>query len=123
MVTKKQINIFGEELKPCCIDSSTGFFRDGYCHTNDLDQGKHTICAVVTKEFLEFSKFIGNDLSTPRPESQFHGLKEGDTWCLCALRWKEACDFGIAPQIRPESTSQETLKYISKDILMKFKID
>ncbi|HCK93376.1 MAG TPA: DUF2237 domain-containing protein [Gammaproteobacteria bacterium] len=105
-------NILGTALKSCCTSPMTGFFRDGFCRTNDMDVGTHTVCAVMTEAFLDFSKSRGNDLSTPRPEFQFPGLKEGDCWCLCALRWKEAFDAGCAPHLKPESTHQKTLDLI-----------
>ncbi len=105
-------NILGTALKPCCTNPMTGFFRDGFCRTNDQDVGTHTVCVVITDAFLTFSKSRGNDLSTPIPEYRFPGLKEGDCWCLCALRWKEALDAGCAPHIKPESTNQKTLELI-----------
>ena len=92
MTDEKQKNILGTELQSCCNDPITGFLRDGYCRTNQMDLGTHVICAVVTDEFLEFTKSKGNDLSTPRPEYQFPGLTAGDGWCLCAIRWKEKDD-------------------------------
>ena len=81
-------NIFGEPLKSCCTDPLTGYFRDGYCRTDKSDYGNHTVCVIVTKEFLEFSKRNGNDLITPQPKYLFPGLKAGDKWCLCASRWQ-----------------------------------
>jgi uncharacterized protein (DUF2237 family) len=83
----KALNVLGKTLKPCCFSPMTGFYRDGYCHTNKEDMGKHTICAYITDDFLEFSKRMGNDLSTPH-EPFFPGLKEGDKWCVCVLRWR-----------------------------------
>ena len=94
---EKAKNILGTELQSCCTDPITGFFRDGYCNTNQMDKGMHVVCAIVTDAFLDFTKSRGNDLSTPRPEFQFPGLKSGDRWCLCALRWKEAYEEGVAP--------------------------
>ena len=86
---EKQFNVFEEEIEECCSNPITGFFRDGFCHTDNLDQGLHVVCAYITEDFLEFSKSRGNDLSTPRNEFNFPGLKEGDHWCVCAERWKE----------------------------------
>lgn len=117
MIKEKAKNILGTELQPCCTDPVTGFFRDGYCNTNQMDQGTHVVCAVVTNEFLEFTKSRGNNLSTPRPEYQFPGLEAGDCWCLCALRWKEAYESGVAPPIRPEATHEKTLKFFDKAVL------
>ena len=113
---RKVKNILGSNLKPCCTKPMTGFFRDGFCHTNHLDQGTHVVCAIMTKDFLEFTKANGNDLSTPKPEYQFPGLKVGDGWCLCVMRWKEAYDAGIAPPIRPESTHEKALEFVSKEV-------
>ena len=94
---KKQLNVLGTSLEPCCGKYRTGFFRDGYCRTNSQDLGRHVICARVTQDFLDFSFARGNDLMTPRPDYDFPGLKEGDSWCLCVLRWKEAYEAGKAP--------------------------
>jgi len=111
-------NIFGEPLKSCCTKPMTGFFRDGFCRTDKIDRGSHTVCVVITEEFLVFSKRQGNDLSTPRPEYQFAGLKPGDKWCLCALRWKEAFDAGCAPKVELEATDERALEYIEmKDLI------
>lgn len=106
-------NIFGEPLQPCCNNPLTGYFRDGLCRTDTFDQGSHTVCAIVTEEFLIHSKNRGNDLITPRPEYQFPGLKPGDKWCLCALRWKEAFEAGVAPKVVLEATNEKTLEYIN----------
>lgn len=103
------VNVFGEELKPCSHDPVTGFFRNGCCDTSDADRGSHTVCAVMTEEFLAFSKAAGNDLSTPRPEFGFAGLKAGDQWCLCAARWVEAFEAGKAPKVRLSSTHARAL--------------
>ena len=84
-----QTNIFDEPIEECCSNPITGFFRDGFCHTDKLDRGLHIVCSLITIEFLSFSKSRGNDLSTPRPEFNFPGLNEGDSWCVCAERWKE----------------------------------
>lgn len=106
-------NILGEPIKLCCSDPQTGYFRDGYCHTNLQDEGAHVVCALMTEEFLSFSKARGNDLSTPRPEFDFPGLKGGDCWCLCALRWREAYEAGYAPKINPHATHARALEYVS----------
>ena len=116
----KSVNVFGKELKPCCNNPKTGFFRDGLCNTCAEDFGLHTVCVLLTKEFLEFSKKTGNDLSTPRPEFDFPGLKPGDRWCLCAMRWKEANKHNAAPPLFLEATHQETLKFISLTELQQF---
>ena len=107
------MNVLGTPLQPCSMDPLTGFFRDGCCNTNGDDVGVHTICVRVTDAFLEFSRARGNDLSTPRPEFAFPGLVDGDRWCLCAMRWKEAFDAGVAPQVVLESTHILTLEFVS----------
>ena len=114
------INIFGDEIEACCYDPMTGYFRDGFCNTDEHDYGSHVVCAVMTDDFLEFSKSKGNDLSTPRPEFNFPGSKEGDRWCLCALRWKEAWEEGVAPAVILEACDEAALKYIPLDILKEF---
>ena len=119
MSEKRAKNILGTELKSCCLEPITGFFRDGYCNTNQMDQGAHTVCVIATNEFLEFTKSKGNDLSTPRPEFQFPGLTEGQSWCLCALRWLEAYEAGVAPPLKPESTHEKTLEFVDKQALKK----
>ncbi|MCH2233679.1 MAG: DUF2237 domain-containing protein [Crocinitomicaceae bacterium] len=111
-------NIFGEDLIPCCYEPMTGYFRDGLCRTDDSDTGRHVVCAIMTKEFLEFSRAAGNDLITPRPEYQFPGLKPGDKWCLCALRWKEAYENGVAPKVILEACAEKALEYVSMDHLI-----
>lgn len=110
-------NVLGTELQPCSLDPVTGFFRNGCCETGPHDAGMHTVCAVMTAEFLAFSKAVGNDLSTPRPEYDFPGLRPGDRWCLCAPRWKEALDAGAAPQVVLESTHEETLAIVPLGVL------
>ena len=116
-MNEKAKNILGTELQLCCTDPMTGFFRDGYCNTNQMDEGTHVVCAVMTDAFLEFTRSRGNDLSTPRPEYKFPGLKAGDCWCLCALRWKEAHQAGVAPAIKPEATHEKILEFFSKSLL------
>ncbi|MGB0347562.1 MAG: DUF2237 family protein [Balneolaceae bacterium] len=113
-------NVFGEELIPCCYNPVTGYFRDGFCRTDESDRGSHVVCAIITDEFLEFSKQAGNDLSTPRPEFSFPGLKAGDQWCLCALRWKEAYENGKAPMVILEASAEEALRYIEIGQLIEF---
>jgi uncharacterized protein (DUF2237 family) len=115
-------NVLGEELIPCSLDPVTGFFRNGCCETGPDDLGLHTVCAVMTAEFLAFSKAAGNDLSTPMPEYGFQGLKPGDRWCLCAPRWKEALDAGMAPQVVLESTHEETLAIVPLGVLKDYAI-
>ena len=110
-------NVLGKELKLCCKDPLTGYFRDGLCRTDVTDRGTHVVCAVMTNEFLSFTKSMGNDLSTPRPDFNFPGLKEGDCWCLCVLRWKQAYEHNVAPPVRLNSTSKEALKYVKLDEL------
>ncbi len=118
-----QKNVLGTELEVCSLDPKTGFFRDGCCNTNDLDIGSHTVCVQVTKEFLEFSKKKGNDLSTPRPEYDFAGLRPGDNWCLCAERWIEAEIAGCAPRVRLLSTNVKALDIIDLVNLKAYQID
>lgn len=113
----KPKNVLGGELKSCCTSPMTGFYRDGFCRTGTEDRGSHTICIYATREFLEFSKSRGNDLSTPRPEFNFPGLVEGDKWCLVAVRWQEAFDAGMAPKVVLESTHESALKHVSLEDL------
>ena len=110
-------NVLGGELETCCTSPMTGFYRDGKCNTGGGDFGAHVVCAQVTEEFLAFTKSQGNDLSTPMPMSDFPGLKPGDRWCLCASRWKEALDAGVAPPVVLSSTHASTLEYVSLDEL------
>ena len=110
-------NVLGGELLPCSLDPITGFYRNGCCETGPHDLGLHTVCAVMTEAFLAFSKAAGNDLSTPRPEFDFPGLKPGDRWCLCAPRWKEALDAGMAPLLVLECTHEETLAIVPLGVL------
>ena len=111
------LNIHGEPLEPCSHDPLTGFFRDGACNTCAADQGVHTVCAIMTAEFLAFSKYVGNDLSTPRPEFGFAGLKPGDQWCLCASRFRQAAEEGCGPKVRLASTHQRTLDIVPLEML------
>ena len=107
------LNVWGEELVPCSYDPLTGFYRDGCCKTDEDDAGSHVICARMTQAFLIFSLERGNDLMTPRPEYRFAGLKPGDRWCVCALRWKEALDAGVAPPVFLDSTHAKALQVVS----------
>ena len=111
-------NIFGEKLIICSNSPLTGFFRNGCCDTDDSDLGMHTVCVIITDEFLAFSKSRGNDLSTSVPEFGFTGLKAGDKWCLCALRWKEALINNVAPKLILEATNEKTLSIIKMDDLI-----
>ena len=111
------LNVMGTPLVPCSYDPLTGFFRDGCCNTDAQDLGSHLICARVTAEFLSFSKAAGNDLSTPRPEHRFAGLKPGDRWCLCALRWREALEAGVAPPVVLEATHESALQFVTLESL------
>ncbi|MDT8439147.1 MAG: DUF2237 domain-containing protein [Wenzhouxiangellaceae bacterium] len=106
------INVLGEAIEPCSMSPRTGFFRDGCCNTSNEDAGVHTVCAVMTDDFLDFSRQRGNDLSTPRPEFGFPGLKEGDRWCLCAARWQEAYRHGCAPRVVMAATHARTLEVV-----------
>jgi len=106
-------NILGSALVPCSYDPLTGFYRDGCCKTDAHDAGSHVICAKVTQEFLDFSVTVGNDLSTPRPEYRFAGLRAGDRWCLCARRWQQAFEAGVAPPVVLESTHERALDFVT----------
>jgi uncharacterized protein (DUF2237 family) len=113
-------NVLGQPLHACCSDPLTGFYRDGFCRTGDEDLGRHTVCAVMTGEFLEFSRAQGNDLSTPQPAVGFPGLKPGDRWCLCASRWADALEAGSAPPIVLQATAEEALERVSFDDLFAY---
>ena len=112
-------NVVGGELLPCSVEPMTGFYRDGCCNTGREDVGLHTVCVIMTAEFLAFSRAHGNDLSTPMPQYGFAGLKPGDRWCLCAARWKEALDAGAAPQVVLEATHAVTLHIVTLEQLKK----
>ncbi|MDY7021829.1 MAG: DUF2237 domain-containing protein [Cyanobacteriota bacterium] len=116
-------NVLGEQLEICCTSPMTGFYRDGQCNTGSGDMGAHIICAQVTAEFLEFSRARGNDLMTPNPAFRFPGLKPGDCWCLCASRWKEALDAGVAPPVRLESTHVLALEYVTLEELKAYAVE
>jgi uncharacterized protein len=113
------LNVLGEELACCCTNPMTGFHRDGYCRTGEQDTGRHVICAQITQDFLDFTLSMGNDLVTPRPEFRFPGLKPGDKWCLCALRWKEALVAGVAPPVFLKCTHVNALNFVRLDELVK----
>jgi len=115
-------NVFGESLLTCSTDPLTGFYRDGCCETGPDDLGTHTVCAQVTEAFLEFTKGRGNDLGTPIPAYNFPGLKPGDFWCLCASRWVEAYEAGVAPPVKLEATHEGTLKFIPLETLVEFAV-
>ncbi len=118
-----QKNVFGEALAPCSNSPLTGFFRDGCCNTNSQDHGSHTVCVVMTDEFLAFSKAAGNDLSTPMPEYAFPGLKAGDRWCLCAARWRQAFEAGRAPRVVLSATHERALELVALQDLKRYAID
>jgi len=111
------INVLGGALASCSTDPLTGFFRDGHCNTCEEDQGSHTVCAVMTDEFLAYSKYVGNDLSTPQPEFGFAGLKAGDHWCLCAARFLQAHDEGCAPLVNLSATHRRALEIVPLSVL------
>ena len=113
----ESINVLGGVLQSCSMDPVTGFFRNGACDTCAEDQGSHTVCAVMTAEFLAFSKYVGNDLSTPRPEFNFAGLQPGDHWCLCASRFLQAHQEGCAPQVSLEATHEHALDIVPLEVL------
>ena len=112
-------NVFGEPLQMCCTKPMTGYFRDGLCRTISEDRGTHTVCAIMTNDFLAFSALQGNDLVTPMPYYEFPGLKEGDKWCLCVSRWIEAEKEGKAPKVILEATHEKTLEYTTIETLIK----
>jgi hypothetical protein len=105
-------NVLGGALADCSHDPKTGWYRDGCCRTDAQDRGSHTVCATVTAEFLEYSRKVGNDLSTPRPEFDFPGLQPGDSWCLCAMRWMQAFEAGVAPPVRLDATHERALDHV-----------
>ncbi|MGC1307074.1 MAG: DUF2237 domain-containing protein [Phormidesmis sp.] len=115
--TNKNTNVLGGGLQSCCTSPMTGFYRDGMCQTGPQDRGVHVVCAELTEAFLSYTKAQGNDLSTPRPEYNFPGLKSGDKWCLCAARWKEALEDGVAPPVDLNATHSAALDYVSLDDL------
>ena len=116
-VKKIPKNVLGEPLQSCCFEPRTGFYRDGFCRTGEEDLGTHVVCAIMTEAFLEFTKSRGNDLSTPIPQWDFPGLRPGDKWCLCILRWLEAEKSGKAPKVVLEATHEKALEYTSLKVL------
>ncbi|NHN39120.1 DUF2237 domain-containing protein [Pseudomaricurvus alcaniphilus] len=123
MKMDESINIFGEPLDVCGEDPVTGFFRDGKCNTCRDDLGSHTVCIEASKAFLEYSRFKGNDLSTPVPEYDFKGLKPGDSWCLCAARWLEALENNRAPRVHLRKTHIKALEIVPLELLKKYAVD
>ena len=117
-----KLNLLGQPLEPCSMQPLTGFYRDGLCRTDSFDKGRHVVCAQVTEAFLDYTKNQGNDLSTPIP-GVFPGLKPGDFWCLCALRWLEAFHAGVAPKIRFAATDQAVLNYATLEELTPYALD
>jgi len=114
------VNVLGQTLIPCSTAPITGFFRDGHCNTCAQDQGSHTVCVVMTAEFLAWSKYVGNDLSTPRPEYRFAGLRPGDRWCLCASRFLQAHDEGCAPKVNLSATHVRALEIVPLEVLQSY---
>jgi uncharacterized protein (DUF2237 family) len=119
----QSLNVLGGELRACCFDPLTGYFRDGSCRTAEDDLGTHVICTRVTDAFLAFSRARGNDLVTPRPALRFRGLKAGDRWCVCALRWLEALDAGVAPPVILEATNERALDLVAFEVLERHALD
>ncbi|AOA58014.1 DUF2237 family protein [Acinetobacter larvae] len=117
-----RLNVLGEPLASCCFDPITGYFRNGFCHTDNQDIGLHTVCAEMSAEFLSFSQKIGNDLISPLPELGFPGLQPGDFWCICVTRWVEAYEANMAPRIKLSACHQATLAYVPLDVLMDYAI-
>ncbi|MFZ1415376.1 MAG: DUF2237 domain-containing protein [Defluviicoccus sp.] len=116
-------NVLGQPLKSCCTQPMTGFYRTGSCETGPQDFGLHVVCAEVTADFLEFSRAAGNDLSTPRPDLGFPGLKPGDRWCVCAARWREAMEAGVAPPVVLAATHERALAVVGLDDLKRYALD
>ncbi|WP_010523129.1 DUF2237 family protein [Aquimarina agarivorans] len=114
------LNVLGSQLQPCCFAPKTGYFRDGFCKTTQEDTGTHIICAIMTSEFLNFTKSKGNDLSTPIPHWQFPGLKAGDKWCLCISRWLEALKYNVAPPVLLSACQEKALDYVTLDVLKQY---
>ena len=112
LVSAMPTNVLGTELQPCCTRPMTGFHRDGYCRTGAFDEGVHVVCVQVTEEFLEYSQSVGKDLSTPLPEYDFPGLKPGDCWCLCASRWQQAFEDGMAPKVKLSATHSSAIEFM-----------
>ena len=123
MQADESINVYGEPLEACSEEPLTGFFRDGHCNTCKEDVGSHTVCVKVSSEFLEFSRLVGNDLSTPMPQFGFAGLQPGDSWCLCAARWLEAYEKGRAPRVHMTRTHIRALEIIPLTVLKEYAAD
>jgi len=123
MQTARSKNVLGGTLQPCSLEPLTGYFRDGCCNTDEHDFGSHTVCAQMTEEFLKFSLQQGNDLITPRPEYRFPGLKPGDRWCVCAARWLEAYEAGVAPPVFLEATHQKAAAIVPLQALIEHSAD
>ncbi len=121
-IDKPMKNVLGTTLCSCCFEPKTGFYRDGFCKTGEEDYGTHVVCAIMTEDFLEFTKSRGNDLSTPIPQWSFPGLKPGDKWCLCIMRWLQAEKEGKAPKVVLEATHEKALEYTSLELLKKNEI-
>ena len=119
----ESVNVLGGELRACCFDPLTGYYRDGTCRDAQDDGGTHLVCARVTAEFLALSRSRGNDLSTPRPERRFRGLRPGDRWCVCALRWLEALEAGVAPPVVLEATHERALDLVPLEVLKQYALD
>jgi len=119
----KPRNVLGGELQSCCTNPMTGFFRDGLCQASPQDPGSHTVCIVATEEFLAYSKSMGNDLSTPMPQYSFPGLKEGDRWCLVAMRWQQALDDDMAPQVVLAACHEACLEFCRLEDLKRYAVD
>lgn len=123
MEMDEEVNVLGEPLQSCSEKPLTGFFRDGKCNTCAEDTGSHTVCIQASREFLEYSRFKGNDLSTPMPEFGFDGVKPGDSWCLCAARWLEAYNSGMAPRVHLTRTHKRALEVVPLEKLRKYAVD
>jgi len=119
----KAKNVLGSDLESCCFEPLTGYFRDGYCRTDWMDSGTHTVCAIMTEDFLTYTKSKGNDLSTPFPQFNFPGLNVGDKWCLCASRWLEAHHAGHAPNVNLNATHEKTLSIVDVEILKTYAVE
>ena len=117
------LNVLGQPLAACCFSPQTGYFRDGYCRTDQQDIGSHVICAEITEAFLQYTLAQGNDLITPKPEWDFPGLKAGDHWCLCVIRWQEAEQAGVAPPVKLAACDSKALKYVELALLQRYAID
>ncbi|PRY64488.1 hypothetical protein B0H98_105149 [Vreelandella songnenensis] len=119
----RDLNVLGEPLTPCCHSPKTGFYRDGFCRVGPEDTGVHAVCAIMTEEFLAFANAQGNDLATPRPEFGFPGLGPGDRWCLCASRWQQAADAGVAPPVILSGTNERALEFTTLATLRQYALD